>query len=481
MRTHRPKTSGILAAIAIVMLLQVASLASAAPCVSLGKLCTPQTGPCCSGLVCPPDGPQKNHCVVDTNPTLPPPTTPPATEPPSNCSHVNGMCSATHACCAGLACTNGSCKSDAGTTPTTAPPVTTTTHPSVTTTTIPLPATSGGAKSGPYRWSFGDVGLHWTSDSQEMMWNHQTGGRLDQAGCWAMSQFLRFVVEPSILAAARDVPSCAQVYAGMTGLPDTTTSKFLFDYVSRPLHVGGQYNCHGNYEWDLTQNDLIEPFCGHGNGRQQGCLYRATNPTENAAWLAAHPTFGPLCDLRVEGGQIVPGDLTYTPHPHCAWFDLLCKYSSAHLQDGALDPHPAQPDVPFSAAECSALAAAHTAHNVTHAGTQGAQLEFERIACATSPRHCTLATMLFVGPTNALHSPADAARYEQEVNDTHTRWSEAFNCGTGKPADLYGVVLGLFAHCRTHNLRYEPPGNRLREICLAALMDGTVACPRTAN
>lgn len=345
--------------------------------------------------------------------------------------------------------------------------------------------------------TYGDVGMHWTAQSQEMMFNHQTGLPLNQADAWGLLLYLRFVFEPELIAAADSVPSCARAIPGMLEAMATTTDKFLADYVLRPVLSGGTYAVHGNYHWDLTHTKYLRPF--------QGCLL--ADAIGNAAWLAARPEWQQALDLRVDatavvGGdvvgmrRIVRGDPTYKiPLPCADSMGSDGTYSCARSQTGNLPEADAlgdrragavaarYPDPPLTSVQCAALAKFGEAHD-SSTGVLEAQRAFE--ATATTPRQQTLFHMPFTTQRNPKRFVTDdgratAARLEAAKHAGFAVWRAGFHCQDGKPPNLPEIVAGLLQHVGPHNLLALPPGAKLRSICPATLKrsgrSAVVSCP----
>lgn len=414
----------------------------------------------------------------------------------ADCAARNTSCKS-RPCCAGLYC-NASLSCKTCTAPSDGPEcggaTTTTSSPTSTTrTTTSTPATSssttpttrpGGTTTttrptvalAMYDPTLGDVGLHWTGQSQEMMYNHQTGRPLDQADAWGLLLYLRLVVEPELIAAASEVPTCASTVPKMLEGMKTTTDKFLVDYVLRPVLTGGTYAVHGNYHWDLTHNLYLEPF--------RDCLVR--DAKGNAAWLATHPRWMPALDLRVADGKIVKGDTTYVVPDLCADTLQGGRYSCARAKQVGVDKKALQQgavaarfaDVPLSPQQCAALAAFRKAHDQS-SGVPAAGDAF--VATARTKREQTLFHMPFTTQRHPQRDPAVAAALEARKHAGFAEWQRCFGCETGQPPDFPCIAVGLFRHVIPHSLLALPPGARLREVCDATAKrshrTGNVNCP----
>lgn len=402
------------------------------------------------------------------------------------CRPDGQSCTVNADCCSGN-CRNG-CRPAVGTTTTTLR--TTTTLPSSTTTTSTRPpgsTTTTTRPAGLRELVLGDFGLHWTGQSQELMYDHRTGAAIDQATGWFFTLYLRGVVEPEAIAAASELPSCARVVPTMLAATDVTTSKFLFDYVLRPVVSGGTYAVHGNYLWDLTHNEYLEPL--------RSCVL--ADARANAAWLDARPDWQQALDLSVRDGAVVRGDPTYRVPPPCAGTgrnddDHRYTYSCARAglpkhpraNDGAVSAR--FPDVPLGVAQCDALRAFKAAHDAS-VGVPAARAAF--FATARTPRE----RMLFAIPFTS-HVDPHRDRLGGVGRDLLAKkhagfatWFGAFHCpptpGTAAtaPPVLVEVLAGLFPHLTAHNLLAEPPGAKLRSICPATLQrtgrKAVVTCP----
>lgn len=415
------------------------STTSTTRCADKGELCGARgTGeqqgkpPCCTHYRCPKPGEpdfNRDHVACEVDPADPPPAT-------------TTTSSST---------TTSSTRPTSGTTSTTLPP------------------------AAMYDPTYGDVGRHWTSQSQEMMSNHQTGLPMNQADAWGLLLYLRFVFEPEMIAAADTVPSCSAAVPKMLAAMATTTDKFLADYVLRPLMSGGTYAVHGNYHWDLTHNEYLRRF--------QGCLL--ADAVGNAGWLLKNPQWGPALDVRVQNGAIVRGDPLYRVPTLCAG-EMASdgSYSCARadvpalfgdLNAGAVSAKFKDP--PLTPVQCAALADFRRAHDAG-AGVPAAGAAF--LATATTPRQQTLFHMPFTTQRNPKRSAEARAPLEARKHAGFAEWQAGFHCKDGKPPSLPEIVVGLLRHCGAHNLLALPPGARLRSICPATVgphRDAVVNCP----
>mgnify|MGYP001576063932 CR=1 FL=1 len=331
----------------------------------------------------------------------------------------------------------------------------------------------------PIRFRFGDVGLHWPSDSQEMMWDHQTGKKLNQAEAWVEVLFLRFVIEPLCLAAAFEIPSCLSIRKAILTVPAVTTSKFTFVYVFRAISTGQPYSVHRNYLWDLTHNQLLKPL-------RAGILKA---PAANARWLEQNSEFGPLLNLRVLNYEVINGDLSYVGVKH------LNSTSTAKLLDGAVDPRPKIPDQPISDNQASLLLAFEAAHelhanallardsNISYYASKVIEAKNAFEASATSARQQMLFSLQFTGYINSGHSLSKIIQLTEATEKGFHTWVDAFNPRNSRmklrqKPDFLRVIAGNFMHARAHYLRAAPPGVMLRTICDNALIgQGIMKCP----
>jgi hypothetical protein len=317
----------------------------------------------------------------------------------------------------------------------------------------------------PYTPTYGDVGLHWPTDSQELTWDHHDGSRLSKGDGWRVIQYLRFVVEPEVIAACAIAPGCARLVEDMIDAARVTTSKFLIDYVMRPLSSGDTYAVHGNYHWDLTHNEFLRPM--------RAALVKA----RAFDWVNDHPAFRALLDLATFG-QAFRRDPGYTPIAHQPHPD------TSHLNDGDVDSTPKIPDPPLSEETCARAdeaAEAHSAHarallaHVTDAvllsrlanDVRGTQSALE--ASARTPREQMLLGLFFTGGINPAHALAYVDACTRATMAAHDAWHDALGCEDQRPPDLLRVVHASLAHGRSHYLRCAPPGVKLRELCPAAL------------
>lgn len=408
--------------------------------------------------------------------------------PAATCSHKGQSCKTDADCCPneGLVCNNGCRVGTVGPTiPMTSIPSTSTTV-KTTTTSIAGSTTSTTlmAMTPPYDPTLGDIGLHWTTQSQELLFNHQTGQPLNQADGWLLTLYLRGVAEPEAIEAASEIPSCADALQDMLASTSVTTDKFLFDYVLRPVVSGGTYAVHGNYLWDLTHNEYLLPL--------RSCLLDA--PQANAGWLAAHPTWQQALDLRVDAGFVVRGDATYRIPSACAatWTTAsdrrviyACSRASipslADEEAGAVDAHVR--DVPLTLAQCAKLHAFHVAHRDSR-GVQAARMAF--IASAETYRQRMLFAIAFTGLRNPQRPGNGVTRALDDLKHAQFNgWVDAFGCATpdrpATPPNLAAIIAKLFGHMAAHNLLASPPGSKLRSICPETLSrqsrKAVVNCP----
>lgn len=327
-----------------------------------------------------------------------------------------------------------------------------------------------------YEPTLGDVGLHWTGQSQEMMYSHHTGAKLDQPDAWGLALYLRYVVEPGAIAAAANVPSCASTVPKMEAAQAVTTDKFLKDYVLRPLLSGGCYPVHGNYEWDLMHNMYLEPL--------QACMLHGGTP--GAAWLKAHGDWMQALDLQVTPtGKIVKGDPTYIPLAACNQKDdgATCANVGGQgpfdMTTGGLCAKGKTPDPLLSVESCRALKAANDAHDGKGGSVQELLLAFK--ATARTPRERMFFTMRFTGARNLAWTSEAKQSLEDQTHVTFNAWADAFGCSRGMPPDVQEIIIQLFNHNDRHNLLAEPPGANLRTLCPATTKrsgrSAVVNCP----
>lgn len=409
------------------------------------------------------------------------------------CSPPNGSCKIADDCCqpgehpavtTDMDCRNG-CKPRLTPLP---PPTTTTTTRSTTSTTRTSPTTStttsrpttttrasdGGGPLAMYVPTFGHIGLHWTAQSQEMMYDHATGAPLDQADAWGQLLFLRFVVEPEAVEAASLIPSCVTTAKKMRAARHTTTDKFTADYVLRALLTGTRYEVHGNYLWDLTHNAYLEPF--------QACLL--AQPQTNASWLAVNAHWQQALDLRVADGAIVRGDPSYEIPAACAGESQSGRYSCATADMGhTLDSKAklagavttAFKDQILSPTQCAALAAFRRAHDL---GTDVVAKGRAFLATARTKREQTLFAMPFTTHVHPTRLGKDGA-LQAKKHAGFAEWQRAFGCETQTPPDIRRVIVGLLRHCFPHAELAVPPGDPLRDICAATVrFDGDGILPK---
>jgi hypothetical protein len=382
--------------------------------------------------------------------------------------------------------------SGATTTTTTAPGAssTTTTVISSATTTTTLPGSLQ-----PVRFSFGDVGRHYP-DSQEINWRVDNGERANQYYAWTRIRTLHFIVEPRVFRLMRDIPSCSSpsIMKRISTIPGVDVSKFIFNYVLRPVRSGQPYTVHPNYLWDIPQN-WLDVFAK--------CLL--ADPVANAANPLVTLDVLQLTNLRVEDGRLVEGDLTYCdPSVHaCTRKGGVAharKSKTAGLRQGRVDPR--VKNKPLTDAQCAALMAMHHAHQahgqallarerMCESGPRegqacilaadcGApcvdaapilarevvarQLAFESLA--RNPHEQTLFSLIFIGDIDPKRDPAETDVLTQKTLDAHERWMAGFHCDTHEPPDTVAIVEGELEHARAHWLRaLDLDGVCLKTIC----------------
>ncbi len=454
------------------------SFKEGAACVASGKLRSVQTGRCCEGLVETYDSGCK--CRPSSTATTLASTT--STTIRTTTTRVGDVCVArgllcgqrgadpsTYRCCkepgdtCGPLVTSGGGEGHVVCQPGTSTTTSTTSPPSSSTSTTLPPS----GMPPPYIPTHGDVGLHWTTQSQELLYNHQTGQPLNQADGWLLTIYLRGLIEPEAIEAASEIPSCATVVGGMEKAVAVTTDKFLFDYVTRPIASGGTYAVHGNYLWDLTHNEYLKPL--------RSCIL--ADAAGNAAWLEKRPQWQQALDLSVQGGVVVRDDPTYRIPPLCAGtgrndddrrFTYACNRAGVPaLKDETAGAVAARfADVPLGPAQCKALADFKVAHDAS-SGVKEKRDAF--LASARTPRERMLFAIIFTGDINAQRKTADQATTTAALNaQKHAgfaTWARGFHCEDGGPPVLAEILAGLFPHLAAHNLLAMTPGAKMRSTC----------------
>jgi hypothetical protein len=368
-----------------------------------------------------------------------------------------------------------------------------------TTTTSPRGTTTTLAGMAPVRFRFGDVGRHYP-DSQEINWRVDNGQRANQYYAWTRMRTLHFVVEPRVFRLMRDIPSCGRdgIMSKVRTIPVVDVSKFIFNYVLRPVRANQPYTVHPNYEWDIPQN-WLDLFAA--------CLL--SDPVANAKNPLVTPDILQLLDLRVENGRLVEGDPTYCDPAvrRCSATGGVAHAPSRtpidlrSLSKGLVDPR--IPNKPLTKAQCAALMDQHMAHQA-HAqalldrtkvcqggphdgvGCQdastcggvacvdlapiiGAQVVAKQLAFEATARNVheqTLFSLIFIGDIDPARDPASIEALTRQTLTAHERWMVGFNCHTGKAPNTVKIIEGEFDHARAHFLRaLYLPGVCLRTIC----------------
>lgn len=331
-----------------------------------------------------------------------------------------------------------------------------------------------------YRPTFGDVGLHWSGQGQEMAWSHQDGSRLNQVNFWRLALYLRFVVEPQVISTCSQLKSCESLVPKMQAAALVTTSKFLIDYAMRPLGSGGPYQVHGNYEWDLMQNLFLKPM--------QQALIHSKYPEEDAVWLQGNTNWRQLLNLSVNStGKIQIGDTAYVMVPHEEDPD-----TSDLLAGMVIAKDKKYPDEPLDRVLCNLVEATENAHmehaqailsrrSVDEIAKLGAQIGITQRQLedfAPTPRLLMLFSLIFTGGIHPAHTQDYADACTLATIRTHDAWHDALGCHTNQAPDGLGVLIAILDHSRAHYLRSTPPGSQLRSLCAKAREpQHAVQCP----